>query len=176
MEQSIKKGFGTRVNGWVYTTDGIGVYGTACKHRAFIALSCHRPLGFSLVARRRPGRRGPWRQPEDAVYPVAYMDGDGQPLSRTKRYVLHFDKGELAPADAFWSVTLYDNEGLQVPNALDRFALGDGDKLTYDADGSLDFYVRADSPGTDKEPNWLSRTERRVQPDHVQVGSPLLQS
>ena len=83
------------------------------------------------------------------------MDGDGQPLSRTKRYVLHFDKGELAPADAFWSVTLYDNEGLQVPNALDRFALGDGDKLTYDADGSLDFYVRADSPGTDKEPNWL---------------------
>ena len=38
MEQSIKKGFGTRVNGWVYTTDGIGVYGTAYKHRAFIAL------------------------------------------------------------------------------------------------------------------------------------------
>ena len=57
---------------------------------------------------------------------------------------------------AFWSVTLYDNEGFQVANPLNRFAIGDRDPLTYNADGSLDLYIQHASPGTpDKESNWL---------------------
>lgn len=61
----------------------------------------------------------------------------------------------MPPARAFWSVTLYDNEGFPVANPLNRFALGDRDPLTYNADGSLDLQVQHDSPGTDPESNWL---------------------
>lgn len=56
---------------------------------------------------------------------------------------------------AFWSVTMYDAEGYQTPNELDRFALGDRDPLSYNDDGSLDIYVQHGSPGPDREANWL---------------------
>jgi hypothetical protein len=56
---------------------------------------------------------------------------------------------------AFWSVTMYDAEGFQAANPIDRFAIGDRDQLTYNADGSLDLYLQHDSPGPDKESNWL---------------------
>lgn len=57
--------------------------------------------------------------------------------------------------DAFWSVTAYDSEGYFIPNPLKRQAIGDRDKLVANADGSVDLYVQAESPGTDKEANWL---------------------
>src|SRR5262249_32639848 len=82
-------------------------------------------------------------------------DGDGKAYSGANRYVLHFDKGKLPPAEAFWSVTLYDEEGYQVANPLKRFAIGDRDKLKYNDDGSLDLYVQKESPGAEKEANWL---------------------
>src|SRR5262249_2883357 len=91
----------------------------------------------------------------DAVYPTAFVDGNGQRLSGTNRYVLHFDKAELPPADAFWSITLYDKDSFQVPNPINRFAIGDRDGLIFNTDGSLDIYVQSDSPGADKEANWL---------------------
>jgi len=137
MQASVSK-LGPLVNGWTFLTDNTGTYGTAYKRRAIIAMG---GLGANL--------------PEDAVYPTAFVDGDGQTLSGTGRYVLHFDKGALPPADAFWSITLYDQHGFQVPNAINRFALGDRDGLVRNADGSLDLYVQADSPGADKEGNWL---------------------
>jgi hypothetical protein len=56
---------------------------------------------------------------------------------------------------AFWSVTMYDAEGFQAANPIDRFAIGDRDQLTYNADGSLNLYLQHDSPGADKESNWL---------------------
>ena len=93
--------------------------------------------------------------PDDAIYPTAFLDGDGRSLNSTNQYVLHFDKGKLPPADAFWSITMYDEQGFQVPNPIDRFAIGDRDKLTFNADGSLDLYIQSDSPGKDKESNWL---------------------
>src|SRR5262249_37787741 len=81
--------------------------------------------------------------------------GEGKPYSGSDRYVLHFDKGRLPPAHAFWSVTLYDKDGFQVPNALKRFALGDRDKLKFNADGSLDIYIQNETPGPDSEANCL---------------------
>jgi len=72
--------------------------------------------------------------PEDAIYPASFVDDQGKPYSGANSYVLHFDKGKLPPANAFWSVTLYDKDGFQVPNALSRFAIGDRDKLKFNAD------------------------------------------
>jgi hypothetical protein len=69
--------------------------------------------------------------------------------------VLHFEKDELPPVEAFWSITMYDAEGFQVANPLERFAIGDRDDLTYNADGSLDIYMQHESPGDDKASNWL---------------------
>jgi len=140
LEQSGKSGagIGLHVNGWFYQTSTVGTYGTAYKLRAMGTLI---GLGVNL--------------PEDAVYPASFVDGEGKPYSGANRYVLHFDKGKLPPAAAFWSVTLYDKDGFQAPNALGRFALGDRDKLKFNDDGSLDIYIQNERPGADKESNWL---------------------
>ena len=94
-------------------------------------------------------------QPEDAIYPLAFADADGKPLNGDNNYVLHFDKQALPPVDAFWSLTMYDQDGFQVANPLNRFAIGDRDALQYNADGSLDLYLQHDSPGPERESNWL---------------------
>lgn len=57
--------------------------------------------------------------------------------------------------EALWSISMRDEEGFQVVNKLNRFAVGDHDPLTFNADGSLDIYIQSESPGADKEPNWL---------------------
>jgi hypothetical protein len=89
----------------------------------------------------------------------------GSPLDGTNNYVLHFEKGKTPPADAFWSLTVYDNQGFQVPNPINRFAIGDRDKLKYGDDGSLDIYIQAESPGPDKESNGLpSRKAGQIGP------------
>ena len=140
LEQSGKSGagIGLHVNGWFYQTSTVGTYGTAYKLRAMGALI---GLGVNL--------------PEDAAYPASFVDADGKPYSGTGRYVLHFDKGKLPPANAFWSVTLYDKDGFQAPNALNRFAIGDRDKLKFNDDGSLDIYLQHEPPEGDKAANWL---------------------
>ena len=129
---------GKVVNGWTIAAENVGTYGTSYQRRAVVALL---GLGANL--------------PEDAVYPTAWVDEAGQPPNGANKYVLHFDKGKLPPANAFWSITMYDDKGFQIPNPLDRFALGDRDRLTLNADGSLDIYLQTDSPGKDKEANWL---------------------
>ena len=58
-------------------------------------------------------------------------------------------------SEAFWSITLYDAEGFQVANPLNRFAVSSWMPFKYNADGSLDLYFQNESPGTDKEANWL---------------------
>lgn len=127
-----------RVNGWSTFTDNIGTYGTSYERRALIALA---GIGANL--------------PEDSVYPTAVVDLEGERLAGDQRYVLHFDKGQLPPARAFWSVSLYDLQGYQVPNEIQRFALGDRDALKYNEDGSLDLYIQGDNPGVDRASNWL---------------------
>jgi hypothetical protein len=126
------------VNGWQMNTDTMGVYGNYYLKRAIVALL---GLGANL--------------PEDAVYPLNVGDADGQPLTGADRYVLHFAENEIPPANAFWSVTLYDEDGFAYSNDLQRNAIGDRDALTFNADGSVDLYVQHTSPGTDTDSNWL---------------------
>jgi len=89
------------------------------------------------------------------VYPTAFIDGAGKPLEGVHRYILHFDKGQTPPTNATWSVSMYDPQGFYVPNAINRYNLAAWMPLTYNADGSLDMYLQAASPGADKEANWL---------------------
>ncbi|MGC1647383.1 MAG: DUF1254 domain-containing protein [Candidatus Sulfotelmatobacter sp.] len=130
--------FARVVNGWQMNTDTMGVYGIYYLKRAAVAMA---GLGAN--------------QPEDAIYPLNFADADGKPLVGEHNYVLHFAKEQLPPVNAFWSVTMYDEAGFQVANPLNRFAIGDRDNLKYNADGSLDLYIQNESPGSDKESNWL---------------------
>ena len=63
--------------------------------------------------------------------------------------------GQLPPAEAFWSLTMYDPDFFFVPNPINRYELAQRDKLKVNADGSIDMYLQAESPGADKEANWL---------------------
>ena len=128
-------------NGWAYSTK-IGRYGTAYVDRAAIAM-------FGLGA----------LEPEDAVYGFGGVDSAGRSLNGGSRYVLHFDKGALPPARAFWSVTLYGPDGFFVANSINRYAIGDRDKLAYNPDGSLDIYIQHERPDAGKESNWLPAPE-----------------
>jgi hypothetical protein len=92
---------------------------------------------------------------EDAVYPLAMADADGDAFDGSRDYVLRFAADELPPVDAFWSLTMYDGEGFQIPNPLDRFAIGDRDPLKYGSDGSLELYLQQSSPGAERDSNWL---------------------
>ena len=129
---------GAIVNGWQMNTSSMGVYGDYYMKRAIIAM-----IGLGA------------NQPEDAIYPLNLTDADGKPVEPGKNYLLHFTKAELPPVNAFWSATMYDEAGFQVANTLNRFAIGDRDQLKYNADGSLDLYIQPQSPGKEKESNWL---------------------
>jgi hypothetical protein len=126
------------VNGWSMNTDTMGVYGNYYLKRAIVAQI---GLGANL--------------PEDAIYPLNIGDVEGKPLDGANKYVLHFDKGETPPVNAFWSITLYDPEGFQVGNALNRFAFSSWMPFKTNADGSLDIYFQHENPGKDLEANWL---------------------
>lgn len=125
-------------NGWQMNTDTMGVYGNSYLKRAIVAL-----IGLGA------------NQPEDAIYPLNVADAEGKPVTGEHRYVQRYDKTELPPVGAFWSLTMYDAEGFQVANAINRFAIGDRDALKFGPDGSLDIYIQHDNPGPDKESNWL---------------------
>lgn len=96
---------------------------------------------------------------EDAIYYGYFVDGHSYPLDAAKsNYELHFDKGHLPPAKAFWSLTMYDGKTqLLVANPLKRYLLNSTTlkSYKYGADGSLTLYVQKNSPGAVKEPNWL---------------------
>lgn len=128
-----------RINGWkVSSGKPIGSYGTDYLTRAFITLY---GLGANL--------------PEDALYPSCQIDEAGMPLTGVNNYVIHFDKGQVPPVKAFWSITLYDKEGFFIHNPIHRYAIGDRDKLHFNGDGSLDIFIQTASPGKGKENNWL---------------------
>jgi hypothetical protein len=94
-------------------------------------------------------------QPADAIYPMNVADADGKPMNGDQNYVLHFSKEELPPVEAFWSVTMYDAEGYQAANAINRFAVSSWMPFQYNTDGSLDIYIQNENPGAGKEANWL---------------------
>ena len=125
-------------NGWSMNTDTMGVYGNYYLKRAMIA---QQGLGANL--------------PEDAIYPLNLFDDTGKPLDGTNKYTIHFDKGATPPVNVFWSITLYDAEGFQVGNVLNRFAVSSYMPFKTNADGSLDLYFQHESPGKNKDANWL---------------------
>jgi hypothetical protein len=92
---------------------------------------------------------------EDAVYPLAEKDTEGNPFNGTNNYTLQFKKEEIPPVNAFWSLTMYDKDAFLVDNPINRYALGDRSGMKSADDGSLTIYVQNDSPGADKESNWL---------------------
>lgn len=126
------------VNGWQMNTETMGVYGNSYLKRAIIAL-----VGLGA------------NHAEDAIYPLAVSDANGKKITGENNYAIHFAKDEIPPAGAFWSLTMYDAEGFQVANKLNRFAIGDRDALKFAADGSLTISIQHESPGVEKESNWL---------------------
>lgn len=135
MEQ--EKSSGKIVNGWEVSLK-MGTYGTNYLQRAFVTAV---GLGANL--------------PQDAVYPMTKVDGDGKPLNGANKYVMHFPKGQTPPAKGFWSLTMYNDQYFFVDNPLNRYTVSPRNQLKYNEDGSLDLYIQNKSPGSDKESNWL---------------------
>ena len=130
---------GEIVNGWTITK-GMGIYGTEYLKRATVA-------AFGWPANRQ----------EDAVYPLTFVDSTGAKLNGANKYTLTFAKGETPPVRGFWSITMYevDNGWWFVPNPLKKFTVSPRNKLKYNPDGSLTLYFQNESPGKDKQANWL---------------------
>lgn len=125
-------------NGWRIGLTTMGSYGTDYARRAAVAY-----FGLGAVG------------VEDAVYPGCFADSEGKPFDSGSRYRMHFGKDDLPPARAFWSLTMYDARQYFAENPIGRHAIGDRDALTYNADGSLDLYLQRESPGAQRESNWL---------------------
>ena len=130
---------GDAKNGWRAIPDDVGAFGSNYDERAAVALA---GLGANLAA--------------DAIYPNTHVDSRGRPLDGAHRYVMHFERDQLPPVAAFWSLTLYDDDGYLSDNDARRYALRDRDPLRYNGDGSLDLYVqRQPPPDTTLRANWL---------------------
>jgi hypothetical protein len=129
---------GVAHEGWRTNLTAIGTYGGDYLARAAVAFA---GLGANTI--------------EDAVYPTAITDADGKPFVSDNRYLLHFAKEQIPQVRGFWSLTMYNEKQAFAANPIDRYAIGDRDKLAFNPDGSLDIYIQRESPGKDKESNWL---------------------
>jgi hypothetical protein len=124
-------------HGWAFTTK-TGLYGVNYIQRALVT-------AIGLGANR----------PEDAVYPTSEGPSIVGSYTGAKKYVMHFPKGELPPVEGFWSLTMYDGQYFFVENPLNRYSISARQDLKVNADGSVDLYIQNESPGADKESNWL---------------------
>jgi len=125
------------VNGWGFTTK-TGLYGTDYLMRALVT-------AIGLGANR----------PQDAVYPTSQKDTDDKIYDGANKYVMRFPKGQTPPVEGFWSLTMYDSNYFFVANPLNRYSISPRQNLKTNPDGSTDLYIQKDSPGADKESNWL---------------------
>ena len=134
-----KSNMGEIVNGWV-VSKGLGTYGTNYMKRAVVAA-----FGW------------PANQERDAVYPYTEVNSTGQKLTGTNNYTLTFAKDASPPVNGFWSITMYmiDQGWWFVPNRLNKFTVSMRDNPKFNPDGSLTLYFQNESPGADKEANWL---------------------
>ena len=124
-------------NGWIYDAK-TGIYGTDYLNRALVTAI---GLGANRV--------------QDAVYPISLKAADGDDYDGANKYVMHFAKGELPPVSGFWSVTMYDQNYFFVANPINRYSISPRQNLKTNPDGSTDLYIQNQSPGADKESNWL---------------------
>lgn len=93
--------------------------------------------------------------PSELLFPIARVDETGRPLNRERRYRLRFPAGQLQPS-RYWRISLYDIDVFFTANPIKRYGLGNmAEKLESNTDGSLTRYIQHDSPGKDKERNWL---------------------
>lgn len=125
------------IDGWNFTTK-TGLYGTDYLMRALIT-------AIGLGANR----------PQDAVYPTSLKDASDDAYEGANKYVIHFDKGHVPPAEGFWSITMYDAGYFFVANPINRYSISPRQNLRSNPDGSIDLYIQKDTPGADKESNWL---------------------
>jgi hypothetical protein len=137
MKEGVVAGDFKLEHGWLFTTK-TGLYGTGYRQRALIT-------AIGLGANR----------PQDAVYPTSEGPDVLKKYSGEQKYVMHFNKGEMPPVKGFWSLTMYDASYFFVPNALNRYTLSQRNKFKPNKDGSVDLYIQRESPGKDKEANWL---------------------
>ncbi|MHB2169103.1 DUF1254 domain-containing protein [Alsobacter sp. R-9] len=126
-----------RVNGWTYTIKA-GLYGTSYLQRALVTY-------MGLGANR----------PQDAVYPTSLRPSLLEGYSGEHKWVMRFPKGETPPVKGFWSLTMYDEDLFFVANPINRYSMSVRTNPKYEADGSLVIYIQNESPGADKEANWL---------------------
>ncbi|MGO4622875.1 DUF1254 domain-containing protein [Ensifer sp. 2YAB10] len=128
------------IDGWGFTMK-TGIYGTNYVQRALIT-------AIGLGANR----------PQDAIYPTSMKSG-GSLIKRayngSDKYVLTFKKGLTPPVGGFWSLTMYDAEYFFVDNPLNRYSISAREPLKANPDGSIDLLIQHESPGADKESNWL---------------------
>lgn len=134
-----QKSMGEMKNGWIITKN-LGVYGTDYLKRATVAA-----FGW------------PANLEKDAIYPYTFVDSNGEKLTGEAKYTLTFPKGQIPPVNGFWSITMYeiDNGWWFTPNPLNKFTISERNNLQYNLDGSLTIYFQNESPGKDKESNWL---------------------
>ena len=138
--EASKESLGAVVNGWI-VTKGLGTYGPdSYLKRAVVAA-----FGW------------PANQEKDAVYPYAEIDSAGKKLNGANKYTLTFPKDATPPVNGFWSITMYmiDQGWWFVPNPLNKFTVSMRNNPKFNADGSLTLYFQNESPGADKEANWL---------------------
>lgn len=137
MKESLVAGDSKMTDGWFFTTK-TGLYGTNYRQRALIT-------AIGLGANR----------PQDAIYPTSEGPDVIKTYSGENKYVMHFNKGEMPPVKGFWSLTMYDANYFFVPNPLNRYTVSQRNDFKVNADGSVDIYIQNESPGKDKEQNWL---------------------
>lgn len=128
------------INGWGFTTK-TGIYGINYIQRALVT-------AIGLGANR----------PQDAIYPTS-MKSDSGVIKRaydgSEKYVLTFKKGLTPPVSGFWSLTMYNADYFFVDNPLNRYSISARQPLKANDDGSIDLLIQNESPGADKESNWL---------------------
>ncbi|EDY39853.1 pANL5 [Cyanobium sp. PCC 7001] len=95
----------------------------------------------------------------EAMYPLTRTLANGDLLDGSQHnYTLTFAKDQLPPVNAFWSVTMYDGKTqLLIKNPINRYLINSPmlPSMNRNSDGSLTLYIQRDSPGQDKEANWL---------------------
>jgi hypothetical protein len=140
-------GYGnTRKNSWNSPSRNLGRAG---KNNEFLLRAAVQCLG-GIVA----------NDVEESVYLNSRKDSEEKDFTGKKKYVLHFTKEQLPKVKAFWSLTLYGMDFNLTSNSINRYSLGDrSEDMKYDIDGSLTIYIQHESPGTDKESNWLPSPE-----------------
>jgi len=138
-EQRANRYSARRNNGWLIPGRYVGKYGRNYLGRALIAIG-------ALAANVR----------RETIYPLATTDSRGRPLDGTHSYRIRFPRGQLPPARAFWSITMYGADRYLVENEIDRYSIGDRTPgLRRGGDGSLTILVAHRRPDGAAGANWL---------------------